>query len=189
MQEINLITKYVWDNSITIDFGNEDIWNEDTFKKVWYKNNEWVKKDVVGVYWFGIRCKDIEKELMINQYYEIPGSCINYTKRIEEVRNLYGKYIYEHSNNQIFYNGESDKVFNRLRSHFYTNNAGTGSLGLYYHKDISQTELFVKIYHSKLNTKTKLDDVVNDVLQDKGGRLLIENCWRINYGWPILSKD
>ena len=91
----------------------------------------------------------------------------------------------------MLYSGQEGRVFSRLRLHFsLTMKNKTGALG------ISSYPLSKNIWRASFFHEGMIDSVVGATEEDrqairklisnKHSRELVESCWRLQYGWPVL---
>ena len=90
----------------------------------------------------------------------------------------------------VIYNGHQGNVVGRIRTHFSLNNNRTGALGIK-HYSLSCNNWKAKIFTSQLisNLSQSEQELVRILIDNKTGRIAIENAWRTNSGWPVLCKQ
>lgn len=189
--DLQEVAKYVWDNSITIKFGESKEWELDTFLVDWFKRKNINRLDnVAGLYWFSIEEMSIEGIKSLRKPQDLPENGANFSEIANEIERIFEKNIrHKHDKELIIYNGQADKVIDRIRTHFVLNNDSTGALALSKYR-LSKYKFKVRIFNIKLldNKNTKDKEFIKNLLNEKVGREAIEMAWRIKYGWPILCK-
>ena len=156
--DLQEVAEYVWKNSITIEFGESEEWDSTTFTKPWFESENINRLDnVAGLYWFSIEGISIEEIKGLSKPQDLPKNGANFSEIAKETERIFGKNIKEDKceNELIIYNGQADKVINRIRSHFALDNDGTGALALSKYK-LSNYKFRVRIFNIKL-----LDDDEN----------------------------
>lgn len=194
------IAKYVWENSMIIEFGGSEKWDLDTFSAKWLENKK-VKRlnKAKGLYWFSIEGMSIEEIKELRKPQKLPERGADFSRIAKKMERIFGKNIREVENTDkkelIIYNGHASSVFDRVKTHFSLNNNKTGALGLAKY-DLSRYKFNVRIFHIGLlgdeNTEGQevvvKKEILENLLNEKVGREAIEMAWRINYGWPILCE-
>lgn len=193
MNKIKKITRSIWLARKTISFGQTDSWDSDTFRKKWVEDFDkelWDNKP--GWYW-------IESDISASEFSKIqmplnlPNKAINFG---EVARKNISRFADSDLNNleplKVVYSGQEYRVFSRLRTHFSLseNNTATGALGISSYP-LSSKVWSASFFHSgmisNLNELSSSEkDSLNILIQNTHSRDLIESCWRLEYGWPIL---
>lgn len=189
------IAKYVWENSMVIEFSGNKEWDLDTFSSNWLKDKK-VKRlnKAKGLYWFSVEGISIEDIKNLRKPQELPKKGADFSRIAKKIENIFGENIRGINNNElVIYNGHASSVFDRVKTYFSLNNNKTSALALAKY-DLSCYKFKLRIFHiGLLNDNSEDEENVNkkfleNLLNQKVGRELIEIAWRIEYGWPILCE-
>lgn len=192
MNLINL-SEQIWNNSIEVEFGNNNIWNASTFLTSWFDDLDKIVPSSPGWYWFSC---EISKEdiLTLDSVTPLPPKACDFPIVATENDNLFNaeQICRTHGDFLILYNGHEGNVRDRARKHFNLNltDTSTGALG------IKHYGLSNKNWRLKYFTEAQIDSLgtiiqanVRSLINNKTGRVAIENAWRMKYGWPLLCKE
>ena len=191
-------TKYLWENSVEFTFKQNKqadesfAWDDDIFTSTWFKKNNFKRLEKAkGLYWFSVKGLDIKDFFKLTPPEKFPTKGINFAETSYKIYTLFSSNVYKKANDElVFYNGQSELIFNRIQTHFALNNNKTGALAIgKYH--IPNKEFKVRIFHDQMNfdgLNEENKEYIKRLLNNKTGRESIESCWRIKYGWPILCE-
>jgi len=191
---ISNITVSIWNNCEEISFGETDSWNENTFRKKWFIENNIAGKwdsGSPGWYWFisSISYADLAK---LTKPSTLPSSGCDFGSTSGENINTFNEDNLSTLNNGniVVYNGHEGNVMSRIRTHFNLNNNRTGALGIK-HYPLSKYEWKVKFFTQNLIVKLPegIQEATRRLLNNKTGRCSVESAWRAANGWPILCKE
>ena len=187
-------TKFVWNNSLKLNFGNKPYWKKDVFLKSWVDNKyPGEYKNEPGLYWIATDVK-LETFKKLSKPSDLPNNACDFARTTQNSLNLFKNDIAHYKSNiPVIYNGHRNKVFSRLRAHFGLNNDNTGALGINYYP-LHNYDWKVYIFHKeRINRLSFLSPKDKKQLQllliERKGRAAIESMWRALYGWPILCKS
>ena len=196
IMELSKVAELIWNNAKTIEFGCTPLWDENTFLKKWFTNQEtniYPEKDCPGWYWFQL-------DMPLNDIIKI-GTPANFPKKgckfgptAKDNKKLFGTNLcHSKSDLPIIYNGHEDKVFSRVRTHFNLEDDSTGALGIKNYP-LSSERWTVYIFHREMIDETsdiskEQKDFIRNLADKQIGRIAIEAQWRAMYGWPILCKS
>ncbi len=196
MRLLNL-SKEIWENCTTIELDPRETWDLDFFLKPWFyssKHEEKYTSTSPGWYWIGC---DLDIQELGNIFPTVEGDLPKSACIINE---LAKKNLQTFSSNSlckknekdclIIYNGHQSNVIQRIRQHFMLNNNRTGAIGLRHYpmsKRKWTVSYFAKNNIQRINKEDRPD--VERLINNKSGRVAIENAWRASYGWPILCKE
>jgi hypothetical protein len=194
---INEITKIVWKYRRTFKFGGTRQWEDTTFLKKWYDKyypGEWTKSsETSGWYWFEfsdnidiLRNTQEPKNRPKNGCQFRSQSAINVTLFEDSL-------AHSMSGVPVVYNGHEANTLGRVRSHFALNNDKTGALGINSYPTLSKKAWSVSIFHKGyIDSISDLSESRKAILlkfcNSKTGRTAIEQNWRSQFGWPLLSR-
>jgi hypothetical protein len=191
------LSKEIWKNSTTVKINPQEAWDMDFFLKPWFYNNGYEEKYTPtspGWYWIGC---DIDIQELESIYPTIKGklpksACIINELAKQNLQTFGSNSLCKKNENDclIIYNGHQSNVIQRIRQHFMLNNDKTGAIGLR-HYPMSKirwtVSYFAKNHIQRLKQEDRSD--VKRLINNKSGRVAIENAWRAAYGWPILCKE
>jgi len=191
MASLRKLTRAVWTARNRISFGGTPEWNSNAFLQKWVNEIDptlWANKP--GWYW-------IETSLPASAFaglkapMALPEKAIRFNEiAAENLRRFESADL----NAKVVYSGQEARVFTRLRLHFSLSmaNTGTGALGISSYP-LSQHTWHASFFHSGMisSLETLSEEERNRLAvlsKDKHSRDLVETCWRIEYGWPILCQ-
>jgi len=189
------ISEEIWSNCKEVSFGDIEKWNDDTFTKKWFIDNDmkdvWDSKSQ-GWYWFicNISYPELKKIVKPDS---LPLKGCNFSSVSEYNFNIFDidKLCFcDLEDAVVLYNGHQKNVMSRIREHFNLSNDGTGALGIK-HYPLSNRKWKVKIFtkESIKRLPFAIQEQVQKLIQDKTGRCSIESAWRARNGWPVLCKE
>lgn len=192
--EIVKLIDIIWENATSVEFGEVDAWDDDTFLSGWF--DDFIGSDVgitkpnsPGLYWF-----ETNSNLgVLNRPVSLPDNGCDFLETNNLTNDLFGAALLTQKNGdlRIVYNGHEKNVMSRVRSHFNLSNNRTGALGLR-HYPVSGK--YWRLFYFTMNDVPFLNvsqlerDRINLLLSDKPGRNALESAWRAKYGWPELCK-
>lgn len=192
--DINEIAKYVWDNSLLIDFGESDQWDLALFTTDWSKSKpfkEAWKKSGPGWYWYAVRMSydDMHE---VSKPSTLPENGCNIGHLSHENREVFGNVLlcrHSEEGNVVIYNGHEANVTSRIRAHFALANNKTGALGLK-HYPLSIKKWQVRYFSTPCFTNISCEEKtqIEFLMNSYSGRCAVESAWRVENGWPILCK-
>lgn len=189
---MNLITlaQLVYNKSEEITIRKNDF-NEATFTRDWINGKTNKLPNKKGWYWIQIPLTFDELRELKLENEKSQTKRINITKTIDKNLEIFSD---ELINQDYVYNGHAQKVATRLRYHFFlgTENTKTGALGLNIYPKLKNTTIIVRYfteYQIDNITNAKEKEAISNLINNKIGRIAIENAWRTVNGFPILCKS
>tara|TARA_R100000935_G_scaffold58869_1_gene98826 strand:+ start:9428 stop:10036 length:609 start_codon:yes stop_codon:yes gene_type:complete len=186
----------IFKNAVTVKVDPEESWNEDFFKKQWFKDTNNNKRYITqspGWYWIGcdIGFEELQ-EMQLLKEKELPKSACEISElSLKNYRTFGEDYLCKLDVNgtRIIYNGHQGSVITRIRQHFTLNNENTGALGLKYYP-LSQKKWVIRYFGNSHIDRlpSHIQSDVKSIISTQSGRIAIENAWRAKHGWPILCK-
>ncbi|WP_157679533.1 hypothetical protein [Methylovulum psychrotolerans] len=194
---INELSEFVWQNSLSIDFGAKPTWNVNLFlQEEWAKSqsfsDKWLEASS-GWYWFLIEMSYDELH-KIKKPPTLPEKGCDIGLLTHEHLGIFGNSLLCSpltDNMLVIYNGHEKNVTSRIRSHFALNNQKTGAIGIK-HYPLSLRRWQVRFFSLPCippDTEKNIQDALGLLINSKPGRCAIETAWRSNNGWPILCKE
>jgi len=190
------LSENIYECSEKIDVQPSELWNDDFFKKDWFKqtnnNNKYITQSP-GWYWIGcnVSFEELQKtEVSFNETLPKSGCKIKALSKAN-YKTFGEQYLckLDDFESRIIYNGHQGNILTRIRQHFTLNNENTGALGLKYYP-MSGKNWTIRYFgkpHIKRLPKGLQSDV-GSIISKQSGRIAIENAWRAKNGWPILCK-
>lgn len=194
LKDLINLSKAIYENAEEIYLDPSDTWDEDMFLKDWFMGSDNKDKYITqspGWYWIG--CDISFSELMdLNCPQGLPTKACELGKLSKENYKTFGEdYLckVDDKSYNIIYNGHENRIIPRLRIHFTLKNNHTGALGLR-HYDLSRKNWKIRFFGKPHidRLKDNIQEEVYSMIEEKPGRIAIENAWRAKYGWPILCK-
>jgi len=195
--KLSKVAELIWKNAKSIKFGCTSSWDEKTFLKNWFANQEeniYPAKDCPGWYWF-------QMDMPLNDIVKITTPVTTFPKNgckfgpiAKDNKVLFGTNLcHLKSDLQIIYNGHQGKVIARVRTHFILKNDKTGALGIKSYP-LSSKKWTVHIFHREMIEEIsciekKQKNFIRNLADKRTGRIAVEAQWRAIYGWPILCKS
>ena len=187
--DIIKIANYIWKNSKSLDFGNENEWNSKLFLEQWWRKKlgKDYEKYKSGWYWFTLNMTN--KEIYdIKNPGNLPIKACNFRLTAHKNVKIFSNYLI--NKNNIIYNGHDNNIKKRIRAHYALNNDKTSALG------IKKYPLSKKSWKISIFSEPTFDEKISEqdkqriitLMHSKIGRGAVESAWRTKYGWPILCK-
>lgn len=195
LKDLINLSKVIYENAEEIHLDPSDTWDESLFLKSWFMDSDNQDKYITqspGWYWIGANTSFDELKQLNCPAEELPGGACNIGELSATNYKTFGEeYLckIDDSNRRIIYNGHQSNVVIRIRQHFTLKNDSTGALGLNHYplnKKNWKIRFFGKPHISRLQENIR--EEVESMIEEKSGRIAIENAWRAKYGWPILCK-
>ncbi|MGE8637686.1 MAG: hypothetical protein ACN6PR_03535 [Achromobacter sp.] len=195
MEHLKKITHAVWQARQRISFGESAQWNGNCFLQSWVNSVSpgawdnspgwyWIESDISAVELSGIALPT-----------SIAPKAIKFSEIARENLERFDRSdLCESRGCSVIYNGQEKRVFTRLRTHYSltAHNSATGALAIGSYP-LSARQWTASYFHkgmiSKLSTLATADkEMLSTKINAKYYRELVEMCWRMEFGWPILSK-
>ncbi|PHV09295.1 hypothetical protein CSQ96_02050 [Janthinobacterium sp. BJB412] len=195
MRTLEKIADAIWMRRQSINFGALQTRDESTFLQSWVDARTpalWNNKP--AWYWIEADLSNAEFATMARPT-RLPAKAARFGELANyNLRRLHCDDIHAAPDLNIVYSGQADHVFTRLRTHFAlsVDNTATGALGLA-HYPLSHRRWRANVFHeAMIGPLSDLSEAERAILRqlaaDKHGRELVESCWRMENGWPVLCK-
>ena len=122
MTKLLRLAEAIWQNTVEIEFGNEEVWNINSFKRNWFLEsgfeNIWTSQ-AAGWYWF--MCEiDYNQLQELNKPITLPAKGCNFGEVSCQNMATFSEDILCQPNDEelVIYNGHEGVVTRRIRAHF-----------------------------------------------------------------------